>query len=70
MGNADKYRANALHCFRMADTASDLEGEQAWLTMAETWLEMIADGERTLDEIFEKAVRNQGTRQEASKSRH
>jgi hypothetical protein len=41
MGNADKYRANAVHCFRMANKASDPDDEQTWLNMAETWLGMI-----------------------------
>ena len=70
MGNADKYRANAVHCFRMANHASDPSDEQTWLNMAETWLGMIPERQRTPNEMFEKAVRNQGTRQEPSKSRH
>ena len=61
MGNAEKYRANAHHCLRMADN---------WLDMAETWLGMIPEKERTPNEIFEEAVRNQGTRQESLRSRH
>jgi hypothetical protein len=70
MGNAGKYRANAIHCFQMADKAFDPNDEQNWLSMAETWLGMIPERQRTPNEIFEKAVRNQGTRQEPSKSRH
>jgi len=70
MSNADKYRANAVHCCRMANKASDPDDEQTWLKMAETWLGMIPERQRTPNEIFEKAVRKQGTRQEASKSRH
>lgn len=70
MGNADKYRANAVRCFRLANKASDLDDEQTWLNMAETWLGMIPERQRTPNETFEKAVRNQGTRQEPSKSRH
>jgi hypothetical protein len=70
MGNADKYRANALHCYRMANKASDPNDEQNWLSMAETWLGMIPERQRTLDEIFEKAVRNEGTGQKPSKSLH
>jgi len=70
MGNADKYRANAVHCFRMANEASDPNDEQNWLSMAETWLGIIPERQRTPNEIFDKAVRNQGTRPEPSKSRH
>jgi hypothetical protein len=70
MGNADKCRANAVHCFRMADKASDPDDEQVWLNMAETWLGMMPERQRAPNEIFEKAVRKQGTRQEPSKSRH
>jgi hypothetical protein len=70
MGNADKFRANALHCFRMADKASDAESEHAWLSMAQNWLGMIPDRQRTPNEKFEKAVRKQGTRQEPSTSQH
>ena len=70
MGNADKYRANAAHCFRMANKASDPDDEQTWLNMAETWLGMIPERQRKPNEIFEKPVRNQGTRTEPSKSLH
>ena len=70
MGNADKYRANAVHCFRMANKALNPHDEQTWLNMAETWLGMIPERQRTPNEFFEKAVLNQGTRQEPSKSLH
>jgi hypothetical protein len=30
MGNADKYRANAVRCFRLANKASDPDDEQTW----------------------------------------
>jgi hypothetical protein len=68
MGNA--YRANAVHCFRLANKASDPDDEQTCLNMADTWLGMIPERQRTPNETFEAAVRNQGTRQEPSKSRH
>jgi len=69
MGNADKYRSNAEHCLRMANKALNLHDERAWLNMAETWLGMIPERQRTPNE-FEKAVQKRGTRQEPSKSRH
>src|SRR5262249_53628122 len=46
MRNADKYRANAVHCFRMANKALDPHDEQTWLNMGETWLGMIPERER------------------------
>jgi len=70
MGNAEKYRANAHHCLRMADNALNRDDAQNWLDMAETWLGMIPEKQRTPNEIFEEAVRNQGTRQESLRSRH
>ena len=69
MGNADKYRANAEHCLRMANKVPNLHDERAWLNMAETWLGMIPERQRTPNE-FEKSVQKRGTRQEPSKSRH
>jgi len=70
MGNADKYRTNAHHCLRMANNALNPDDEQTWLDMAETWFGMIPERQRKPNEIFEKAVRDQGTRQEPSRSRH
>jgi hypothetical protein len=70
MVDADKYRANALHCLRMAKKALNPNDEQAWLDMAKTWLGMIPVGQRMPEEMFEKAVQDQGTRQKPSKSRH
>ena len=70
MVDAGKYRANALHCLRMANKALNSDNEQIWLNMAETRLGMIPERQRMPEEIFEKAVRDRGTRQEPSKSRH
>ena len=70
MVDADKYRANALHCLRMANKAPNLNDEQAWLDMAETWLGMIPERQRMPAEMFENAVRDKGRRQEPSKTLH
>jgi hypothetical protein len=43
MGDAEKYRANAVHCFRLANKASDLDDEQTCLNMADAWLGMIPE---------------------------
>jgi hypothetical protein len=69
MVDADKYRANALHSLRMANKALNLDDEQARLNMAET-LGMIPERQRMPEEMFEKAIRDRGTRQQPSKSRH
>jgi hypothetical protein len=68
--DADKYPTNALHCLRMANKAFNSDDEQAWLNLAETWLGMIPGRQRVPEEIFGKAIRNRGTRQQPSKSRH
>ena len=70
MGSADEYRTNADRCLQMASKALNPNDEQIWLNMAETWLGMIQQRQRTTSEKFEDAVRNQGTLQEPSKSRH
>jgi hypothetical protein len=68
MGNADRYRANADHCLRMANKALNSNDERNWLNMAETWIGMIPQRQRTPRENFERAVLNQGTGQKPSKS--
>jgi hypothetical protein len=70
MVDADKYRANALHCLQMANKAFTSDDERTWLNMAGTWLGMIPERQRMPEEMFEKAVRDRGTRQQPSKSRH
>jgi hypothetical protein len=70
MSDADKYRANAYHCLRMAEDPLNWEHKRTWLNMAETWLGMIPQPQRRSVEIFEKALREQGARQETSTSRH
>jgi hypothetical protein len=70
MGSADKYRANAEHCLRMASKAFDADDEQNWLDMAETWLGMIPEKQRTPSEIFERAVQTRATVTASSKARH
>ena len=70
MGNADEYRANADRCLQMASNALNPDDERIWLNMAETWLGMMRQRQRQPIEKVENAVRNQGTLQEPSKSRH
>lgn len=50
--NADKYRAHARHCVIKALT----EGKLSWLRMAQTWLGMIPDAQRTAADAFEASA--------------
>jgi hypothetical protein len=70
MTDADKYRANAHYCLRMAEDPLNWEQKRTWLNMAETWLGMIPEPHRRRQEMFESAVRDQGMPQELSESRH
>ena len=68
MSDADKYRASARDLCK-AEKAFHPE-TTAWMDMAETWLEMIPAPERTPEEMFEKALREQATQQDPSNTRH
>jgi len=54
----------------MAAKALTAEDKLTWLNMAETWLGMIPQRQRTPEETLEKAVRDQGTPQRPSKAQH
>jgi hypothetical protein len=70
MSDANKYRANVRDCLCKAEKAFHPEDKQARMDMAETWLEMIPAPDRTPEETFGKAVREQATRQDSSNTRH
>jgi hypothetical protein len=71
VSDADKYRASARDCLCKAEKAFyPEEDKQAWMDIAETWLEMIPAPERTPEEMFEKAVREQATQQDPSNTPH
>ena len=70
VSDGDEYRASARDCLCKAEKASYPEDKQVWMDMAETWLEMIPAPERTPEEMFEKAVREQATQQDPSNTRH
>jgi hypothetical protein len=55
--NADRYRIHARYCLAVADQAQRPEDKQIWLHMAQTWLGMIPDSQRTAEDAFEAAVR-------------
>jgi hypothetical protein len=65
-----EYRANAHHCLRMAEDPLNWEHKRTWLNMAETWLGMITELQQRPEEMFEKTVRDHGTQQALSESRH
>ena len=70
MTKAEQFRDNAHHCLRMADHPLNWEHKRTWLKMAETWLEMTPEPQQGPEEMLERTTRDQGTQQEASKSRH
>jgi hypothetical protein len=70
VSDADEYRASARDCLCKAEKAFYPEDKQAWANMAQTWLGMIPASEQTPEEMFEKAVRYQATRQDPSNTRH
>jgi hypothetical protein len=47
MNNIDKYNAHARHCMDMAARAQHADDKRSWLLLAETWLEMIPEFQRT-----------------------
>jgi hypothetical protein len=57
MSDADRYRAHARYCLAVADRAQRQEDKQIWFHMAQTWLGMIPDSQRTAEDAFEVAVR-------------
>jgi hypothetical protein len=42
MGSDDEYRQQAAECRRMAENAVSDDDEQAWLKLANSWLQMLA----------------------------
>lgn len=67
MTHADRYRTHARYCRAVADRAKRQEDKQIWLHMAQTWLGMIPDSQRTADDAFEAAAGDR--RREASRNR-
>jgi hypothetical protein len=56
MSNADKYRAHARHCVIKAELAQLTEGKLSWLRMAQTWLGMIPEAQRTAADAFQASA--------------
>jgi hypothetical protein len=70
MSNADQYRAHARDCVIKAERAHFREDKISWLCMAQTWLGMIPEAQRTAADAIQAIVRDRGTGQAPSKSRH
>lgn len=58
MSRVDKYGAHARHCMAKAAQAQRADEKQQWLLMANTWLEMIPERERTAADHFHAAIGN------------
>ena len=58
MSDADRYRIHARHCLAVADRAQRQEDKQIWFHMAQTWLGMIPESQRTAEDAFDPADRD------------
>jgi hypothetical protein len=58
MSDADRYRIHARYCLAVANRSQRPEDKQIWFHMAQTWLGMIPDSQRTPEDAFEAAVRD------------
>lgn len=70
MSIADQYRAHARHCVFKAEQAHRTEDKISWLCMAQTWLGMIPEAQRTAADAIRATVLDRGTGQALSKSQH
>jgi len=70
MSDPLKYLTNAQDCLCKATDAENPEVRERWLDLAESWLTMVPKDLRTLEKIFERAVRGQGLQADALKTRH
>jgi hypothetical protein len=58
MSKADSYFAHARHCMDKAAQVQHAEDKRSWLLLAEIWLDMIPEGQRTAADRFDAAVRD------------
>lgn len=66
LNKTDKYAARARHCMDMAARARHDEDKRSWLLLAETWLDLIPERQRTTGGRFDAVVCNQGAGLEPS----
>jgi hypothetical protein len=59
MNKIDEYRLHARHCMDMAAHAERAKDKRSWLLLAETWLDMIPEQQRTETDLFNAAIRYQ-----------
>jgi hypothetical protein len=59
MSDADKYRTHARYCLAVADRARRPEEKQIWFHMAQTWLGMIPESQRTAQDVLDATVQDQ-----------
>jgi hypothetical protein len=60
MNKVAKYNDHARYCMDMAARARHALDKRSWLLLAEIWLDMIPERERTAADRFDAVVRNQG----------
>ena len=70
MSKADEYRKKASDAKAMAEEVTDAYSKTLWLEVAENWLRMIPKEERTSEQKFDDAERDQGTGQTKSPGEH
>jgi hypothetical protein len=64
----DKYRRYAEEAQRQADKAMSARDKEAWLKIAQSWLDMLPKRSYSAEDEFNKIVRDVGTGQEDSGS--
>lgn len=60
MNKMDKYNAHARLCMDKAAQAQHADDKRSWLLLAETWLQMIPERQRTAADRFDAVVPNHG----------
>jgi hypothetical protein len=68
MNTQDDYRKNAAEAQRQADRTASLVDREAWLRVAQGWLSLLKKPPQTLEETFDEALADKGTRQDDTKS--
>jgi hypothetical protein len=53
MSKVDKYNDHAQHCMDKAAQAQHANDKRSWLLLAETWLKMVPEGQRTAADRFD-----------------
>jgi hypothetical protein len=64
MSKADRYRDHARHCVIKAGQTQGTEAKLSWLYLAQTWLGMIPEQQRTAADVIQAAAWDRETRQE------